>query len=80
MAVPWHSDFVACRTEWWPSQRPDLAPQKSDPDGIFPQWTSGLVSTVPDMIKNMPKLGYIKPMKVNGKDIHAEDERIPPRP
>ena len=79
MAVPWQSDFVACRTEWWPSQRPDLAPQKSDPDGIFPQWTAGLVSSIPDMIKNLPKLGYIKPMKVNGKDVHAEDERIPPR-
>jgi hypothetical protein len=79
MAVPWQSDFVACRTEWWPSQRPDLAPQKSDPDGIFPQWTAGLVSSIPDMIKNLPKLGYIKLMKVSGKDIYAEDERIPPR-
>jgi hypothetical protein len=79
MAVPWQSDFVACETEWWPAQRPDLAPQKSDPDGIFPEWTEGLVLSIPDMIKNLPKLGYIKPMKVNGKDVHAEDERIPPR-
>ena len=79
MAVPWQSDFVACRSEWWPSQRPDLAPQKSNPDGIFPQWTAGLVAGVPDMIKNLPKLGYIKPMRLDGKDAHVEDERIPPR-
>ena len=79
MAVPWQSDFVACRTDWWPSQRPDLAPQRSNPDGIFPQWTAGLVSSIPDMINNLPRLGYIKPMKVNNKDVHVEDERIPPR-
>jgi hypothetical protein len=79
MAVPWHSDFLACNMSWWPSQRPDLAPQKEDPNGLFPQWTKGLVSTVPDMIKNFPKLGYIKPMKVDGQDVQVEDERIPPR-
>jgi hypothetical protein len=79
MAVPWHSDFLACRGDWWPSQRPDLAAQKDDPDGIFPQWIAGLVSTIPDMIKNCPKLGYIKPMNVNGKTVQVEDERIPPR-
>jgi hypothetical protein len=32
------------------------------------------------MIKNFSKLGYIKPMKVGGKDVQVEDERIPPRP
>jgi hypothetical protein len=79
MAVPWHSDFLACRGNWWPSQRPDLAAQKDDPDGIFPQWTAGLVSSIPDMIKNFPKLGYIKPAIVNGKIVQVEDERIPPR-
>jgi hypothetical protein len=79
MAVPWQSDFVACDIEWWPGQRPDLAPQKSNLDGPPLQWTAGLVADIADMIKNFPKLGYIKPMKVNGKDIHAEDERIPPR-
>ena len=46
---------------------------------IFPQWTAGLVSSIPDMINNLPRLGYIKPMKVNNKDVHVEDERIPPR-
>lgn len=79
MAVPWQSDFVACSGEWWPSQRPDLAPQKTDPDGIFPRWTEGMAASIPDMIKNLSKLGYIKPMKVNGKDVQVEDERIPPR-
>jgi L-Lysine epsilon oxidase N-terminal/L-lysine epsilon oxidase C-terminal domain len=79
MAVPWHSDFLACNLTWWPSQRPDLAPQKEDPNGIFPPWTKGLVATIPDMIKNFPRLGYIKPMKVDGQDVQVEDERIPPR-
>lgn len=80
MAVPWHSDFWACRGSWWPSQRPDLAPRRSDPHGIFPQWTAELVSGVSDMVKNFSKLGYIKPMTVGGEQVHAEDERIPPRP
>lgn len=81
MAVPWHSDFLACQGYWWPSQRPDLAPQKQDPNGIFPQWTQGLVAStsILDMIKNFPKLGYIKPMKVDGNDVQVEDERIPAR-
>jgi hypothetical protein len=79
MAVPWHSDFWACSDDWWPSQRPDLAPQKDDPDGISPDWTEGLVSGVKQMIANFPKLGYIKPGQVNGEKIQFEDERIPPR-
>jgi L-Lysine epsilon oxidase N-terminal/L-lysine epsilon oxidase C-terminal domain len=79
MAVPWHSDFWACNVNWWPSQRPDLAPQREDPNGFFPQWTSGLVGSVSTMIANFSKLGYIKPITINGQSIQVEDERIPPR-
>jgi hypothetical protein len=35
MAQPWQADFLKCFGNWWPSQRPDLAPQ---PDGSFMLW------------------------------------------
>lgn len=35
MALPWQADFLECHTVWWPTQRPDLAPQA---DGSFATW------------------------------------------
>jgi hypothetical protein len=38
MAQPWQADFLKCNTEWWPTQRPDLAPQA---DGSLEDWVRG---------------------------------------
>src|SRR3954454_2499960 len=38
MAQPWQADFLKCNTEWWPTQRPDLAPQA---DGSMLDWIRG---------------------------------------
>jgi hypothetical protein len=35
MAQPWQADFAKCAGNWWPSQRPDLAPQA---DGTLALW------------------------------------------
>jgi hypothetical protein len=35
MAQPWQADFLKCAGNWWPSQRPDIAPQA---DGSFLLW------------------------------------------
>ena len=29
MALPWQADFLKCEDAWWPSQRPDIAPQNN---------------------------------------------------
>ncbi|UOQ75110.1 LodA/GoxA family CTQ-dependent oxidase [Hymenobacter cellulosilyticus] len=39
MAQPWQADFVKCNTEWWPTQRPDFAPQA---DGGKEEWMRGI--------------------------------------
>jgi hypothetical protein len=35
MALPWQADFLKCGTNWWPTQRPNIAVQA---DGSRPQW------------------------------------------
>ncbi len=47
MALPWHTDFLACTLQnnrgWWPAQRPDIAYlNKADFDSmprVFKEWT-----------------------------------------
>lgn len=42
MAQPWQADFLECHTEWWPTQRPDRAPQLN---GMFEEWGRGATAT-----------------------------------
>ena len=55
MAQPWQADFLKCHTEWWPTQRPDLAPQAN---GTSKSWSRG-VPTHQGMVDNASRLGYI---------------------
>ena len=39
MALPWQADFLKCEDAWWPSQRPDYAPQDN---GDLRKWARPL--------------------------------------
>jgi L-lysine epsilon oxidase-like protein len=68
MAQPWQADFLKCNTEWWPSQRPDLAPQAN---GQPKDWQRGLV-THKDMVDKVARLGIIVQQGANEVFVEAE--------
>lgn len=77
MAVPWQADFTACRWDWWPSQRPDIA--QLIPDDLLPnaQWAAG-IHRYEDMVFNFSRLGYILPKRNSaGDEVFVEDGRDP---
>jgi hypothetical protein len=57
MAQPWQADFFKCDINWWPTQRPDLAPQ---PGGMNPnvQWARGIATHL-DMVTKHQSLGIV---------------------
>ncbi len=64
MALPWQADFLKCRVNWWPSQRPD---QVKLADGTKKLWERGILPTTPaapdphqNLIDNFEKLGFVK--------------------
>lgn len=69
MAQPWQSDYLKCNTEWWPSQRPDIAPQA---DGSFERWNRGAQSHEA-MVANCERLGII--VKSMDQEVFVEVER-----
>jgi hypothetical protein len=71
MAQPWQADFLKCNTQWWPSQRPDLAPQSA---GAPKSWVRG-ASTHPLLVSNSQRLGIIA--KQAAVEVFLEDERDP---
>lgn len=77
MAVPWQADFTACRLDWWPSQRPDIA--QLNPEDPFPaeEWAGG-IHRYEDMVFNFSRLGYILPKQnTAGDEVFVEDGRDP---
>jgi hypothetical protein len=71
MAQPWQADFLKCHTEWWPMQRPDLAPQASGPAKSWPRGAT----THRLMLENSPRLGFI--VRQQGSEVFFESERDP---
>ncbi len=55
MAQPWQADFVDCAETWWPTQRPDRAPQ---PGGTFRDWARGADEHAL-MIARSGRLGFV---------------------
>ncbi|GHB62640.1 LodA/GoxA family CTQ-dependent oxidase [Persicitalea jodogahamensis] len=69
MALPWQADFLKCRVNWWPTQRPDRVKLSNGTDA---DWQRGIPNGGHQLlINNFNKLGFIKPK--NGEQI--EDER-----
>lgn len=71
MAQPWQADFLKCNTEWWPTQRPDLAPQA---DGTKPPWNRG-ATTHKLMVQRSARLGFV--VKQGASEVFLEMERDP---
>ena len=83
MAQPWQADFLDCRTAWWPSQRPDIAPQSG---GGLEMWarigTRDDISDInpvnyDDLVQHVMQLGVIEPRFVAGHATGVEDGRDP---
>lgn len=77
MAQPWQADFLKCEMNWWPSQRPDIAPQL---DGTFKFWARlGATATEPNhkqLVDHVMQFGMVVP-KVGAADVCVEDGRDP---
>ena len=71
MAQPWQADFMDCNTEWWPTQRPDLAPQS---DGTNLDWPRK-ANTKRLMLERSSRLGFIVQQGTN--EVFLEAERDP---
>ena len=71
MAQPWQADFLKCNTEWWPTQRPDLAPL---PGGDFEDWIRGAAGHKL-LVERHPRLGFI--VQQGAAEVFVEVERDP---
>jgi hypothetical protein len=71
MAQPWQADFLKCNTEWWPTQRPDLAPQA---DGTFKDWIRGAASHRL-LVERSGRLGFV--VQQGADEVFLEVERDP---
>ncbi|NEJ17754.1 hypothetical protein GR211_33445 [Rhizobium leguminosarum] len=74
MAQPWPSDFYQCNSEWWPSQRPDIAPQSADFVNNQESWARGAESEAL-LAQNFQMLGFIVQQGAN--EVFIEAERNP---
>lgn len=76
MAVPWQADFLDCREDWWPTQRPDKARLSvSAPDSK--RWARG-IGSYQDMVTNYWRLGVVQADKdAAGEEVFVEKGRDP---
>ena len=75
MAQPWtSSDFLKCNQEWWPTQRPDLAPQST---GEFKDWIRGAANHKL-LVARSGRLGFI--IQQGANEVFLEVERDPSLP
>lgn len=78
MAQPWQADFLKCAGNWWPSQRPDIAPQAN---GSFKLWAR--VGNPPQspthqgLVDHVMKFGLVVTKVVNGVEVGLEEGRDP---
>ena len=73
MALPWQADFLKCNSGWWPTQRPDVAPQGS---GARPPWLRPSMSHV-RLVQDVMRLGVITPAPSGGTVKQVEVGRDP---
>jgi len=74
MAQPWQADFLKCNIEWWPTQRPDIAPQLS---GAKLNWVRG-AGQHKLLVQRSGQLGFI--VKQEANEVFVEAERDPAMP
>jgi L-Lysine epsilon oxidase N-terminal/L-lysine epsilon oxidase C-terminal domain len=71
MAQPWQADFFKCNTEWWPTQRPDVAFQT---DVDFEDWIRGAAGHRL-LVDNSGRLGVV--VRQGADEVFLEVERDP---
>ncbi len=71
MAQPWQADFLKCNTEWWPAQRPDLAPQSN---GDVEEWIRG-ADGHKLLVERHARLGVVA--QQGAAEVFVEVERDP---
>ena len=76
MALPWQADFLKCNGKWWPSQRPDDAPQEDDPVNHIEEWARS-IDDHRALVNNFGRLGFIVSKEINGGDAFVEQDRDP---
>lgn len=78
MAQPWQADFLKCFGNWWPSQRPDIAPQA---DGSLELWARigdpPAKPTHRELVDHVMKFGVVVPKVVDGAEVCIEEGRDP---
>jgi len=79
MAQPWQADFLKCSGSWWPSQRPDIAPQAN---GSFKMWARigpnpPATPNHQQMVKHVMQFGMIVTHIQNGSEVGVEEGRDP---
>lgn len=83
MAQPWQADFLDCRKNWWPSQRPDIAPQAG---GGTKLWARiGTRDDTPaanslkyeEIVQHVMQFGVIEPRSAGGHATGVEEGRDP---
>lgn len=76
MAQPWQADFLKCRGNWWPSQRPDIAPQAGT---TFKLWArigaAGATPTHQQLVDHVMQFGVVTPRVVGGVEVCLEEGR-----
>lgn len=84
MAQPWQADFLKCRGNWWPSQRPDIAPQAG---GSFKKWArigarDDTLTAPPaqqithqEVVDHVMQFGFVTPRVVGGIEVCLEEGR-----
>jgi hypothetical protein len=78
MAQPWQVDFLKCSGDWWPSQRPDIAPQAN---GSFELWARlgnpPHEPTHQELVDHVMQFGVVVPKVVGGLEVAIEEGRDP---
>ncbi|MFL5330303.1 MAG: LodA/GoxA family CTQ-dependent oxidase [Gemmataceae bacterium] len=76
MAQPWQADFLKCSGSWWPSQRPDIAPQ---PGNAFKLWArigpAGAPPNHQQLVDHVMQFGFVTPRFVGGTEVCLEEGR-----
>jgi hypothetical protein len=70
MAQPWQADFLKCYGNWWPSQRPDIAPA---PGNTFVDWArlrNGAEVDHAAMVAHVAQFGMIT-VTVNSQGVQV---------
>ena len=84
MALPWQADWNDCRSDWWPSQRPNDV-YRNDGDvsnNGSVEWSRGVGGrgdpvTRQDMVDNFAKLGLIYESNSGNKLEQERDQSLP---